>query len=317
MPSTSVLLVATLMANQAALPAPANSQTNAPNVSSTMPRVTGVPAAERRPVDYSPDYDGVLFRMEIGGREAWAILDNLNPRTLVDPAFARAAGLSLTAAPSPATVTMQDQEQAAVEAWLVEPTTLLFPGQVEFSNIPLGAMDLSSVARGTQRIDAIIGRDILGGMALGLNPISHSFSLAPGGSARGMPGAISLPFSGSQFEIMVGTTPLSLFFSLNVSGNVSLTPAAWARVAPEGAELEQRTRLGPGGQSHNVGYGLLPPFTLGTLQQPETEVAVLPWNDQVKDGVVGARFYDRFITLMDPKQGRIWFLPRVSEEPAS
>ena len=63
--------------------------------SSTRFDIRFAPSAERHPVPYERIRGTALFKVEVNGREVWAMLDNRVTSSVIDAAFARSLGIEL------------------------------------------------------------------------------------------------------------------------------------------------------------------------------------------------------------------------------
>ncbi|NML13078.1 hypothetical protein HHL08_23610 [Sphingobium sp. AR-3-1] len=173
----------------------------------------------------------IFFQGKINGVPATIALDNGFSHTTVDAAFARRIGL-----------TIRETDKAArtgtgeVPFGIAESVSIEAPNQLRLDGAA-AIVDFSAVsARMQHRLDAVLGGDLLGQLAISIHPSQNILMLVPSGSATPRAGMHSreIPLvAGDQIEGQINGQPVRLQIDLGSNGVVTLSDAAWQRIFPD------------------------------------------------------------------------------------
>jgi len=182
----------------------------------------------------------------------------------------------------------------------------------------LAVAPLPAAATGSDvAVDLLVGRDLLGGVAIDLDYPARRFRLLPSGR---------LPFRGSVAPLRISSERQVFESEITISGRrlapmvvdtgdgsaVTLARDRWAAAAPDGTPT-----------TTTIGYGLagaivsdlaiVPAIRLGTLAARETEVRIEPnggFSASIRTaGRIGSGLLGRYRVLLDAGAGRMVFSP--------
>lgn len=295
-----------------ALPAVAQTAAPVPPPAGYSAIVTYYANERRKPVRVVMVGGVALFKATLGGREAWLMLDNGADRSLIDAKLLDPLGIRSDAREGRTirTPTGSLPYRVALEVPLV------VPGQLEI-RMPMAAVDLSAFSSALGHpIDAVLGADLLNNLVLAFHPGRSELQLLPVGSKSDLPGPpITLAKGKAQFEAMVGGKPVQLTIDLGFSGELSLSPEAWARVGPPGAGKEVRASAHVDGQAFSIDHSTAPVVSIGGLARQNVGVDIRPIPPRDGDGWIGIGLIGQFDMMLDVPGGRLWLVP--PQAPAS
>jgi hypothetical protein len=263
-------------------------------------------AAQRHWVHYSRA-DIILFRATVAGREAWALLDTGADHSIIDSGLARAAGLAV-AGSGPAIRT----PTGVMTSGIVRDVTLAIPDHLTVQMTIAPEADLSRLsAQLGQPVGFVLGWDVLGQVALVVDPGRQAFWIARSDEVRAPAGSRALPFSreGRRLPVRIGDHELSLLLDLGHNGVIGLRPEAWALVAPPGTETTAGRSLQAEGEVTPIRLGRLPQVTLGNATLNNVPTSIRPLANISADGIIGMGLFRRVGFLLDAPGGRMWLLP--------
>lgn len=262
---------------------------------------TPVPTAQREPIHFELVRGLILFRAKVAGRDLWMLLDNASERTLIDTAFAEAAGLKV----GPPAGTMQTPVGTMPKrpVWDVQ---VNLPGQLDL-HTPMAAVDLSSLSKfAGRKVEAVLGNDWLGLVAIVTKAQSHTLELVPSGNVNADVPFVPLSGTLPMLEISIGGKPLSVKLDLASDAMLTLTPAAWAKVAPAAAKAAQTKKPMPDGTIHDVGTVIVPEVLMGGFSRQNIPAVIGAAGLEGVDGALGAPFITDQDLGLDIKAGRLW-----------
>jgi predicted aspartyl protease len=173
----------------------------------------------------------IFFQGKINGAPATILLDNGFSHTTLDAAFARRIGLTIRGTDKTARSGTEE-----VPFGISEGVSIEAPNQLRLDGVA-AIIDLSAMSAGMQhRIDAVLGGDLLGQLAISIHPSRNILMLVPSGSATPRPGMHSreIPLvAGDQIEGQINGQPVRLQIDLGSNGVVTLSDDAWKRVFPD------------------------------------------------------------------------------------
>jgi hypothetical protein len=267
------------------------------------------PKAEHKPVPFDLVKGVLVFKVEINGREAWALLDNGSRDSLVDTDFARSLGLQLSSPVSPLGTTTGGY----IERRRVPPVHIKIPGQADIET-PLSAVSLASLSKFLDRpISLIFGQEYFANLMFLISPTKRTFQLARSGSLRAPADTpyIALKNDTSRLDILVNGEPASVGLDMGYNGDLSLSPAAWDRLGLDklvtfnarSARLDARIVAEKGAIVERV--------RLGPIDVHRVQVRAQPTLAKDGDGTIGFGLLSRFDFAVDIKAQRIWLISRV------
>jgi hypothetical protein len=172
----------------------------------------------------------IFFHGVINGVPATILLDNGFSHTTLDAGFARRVGLNIRETGKTAR-----SGTAEVSLGMAEGVSIEIPNQLNLTTAT-GVIDfLPLAARLKHPIDAVLGGDILGQLAISILPSRKILMLAPTGRATPRAGTHSreIPLvSGDQIDAEINGQPVRLQIDLGSGGAVSLSDDAWKRIFP-------------------------------------------------------------------------------------
>jgi predicted aspartyl protease len=301
-----MMLLAALLAAGLVAPAPVAASAAAQEAAGTATLRLRLPdPAERRWVIVETTDRYILFPATINGRAATVLLDNGADRTLIDRRAApRLAVTMRDRGPAAVTSAMTMIETVATDAVTIEaPRAFRVEG-------PMVAADLSPIARALGRpVDVVLGRDVLGEVAVMIDPAAKRMAFHTGGSARAEAGTISVPVDdAAMVSATLNGKPVRLKLDLGFNGVVRLSDTAWRRVVPAGAST------GTGSQTTADGRTRTTRTAFAALRVAAADVPRAPvLNGYVPagnaDGLLGNGFLSRGPIILDLKGRQLLLLP--------
>lgn len=290
-----------------AFPALAQMPAQAPAPAGYKAAVTFYANERRKPADIVMFRGVLLFKVTLGGRDAWMMLDNGADRSLIDAKLLDPLGIRSEAREGRTirTPTGTLPYRVALEVPLV------IPGQLEI-RMPMAAVDLSAFSAALGHpIDAVLGADLLHNVVLALDPGRGELQLMSVGARVDLPSPpIALAKGKAQFGAEVGGKPVQLTIDLGFSGELSLSPEAWARVGPPEASKESRPSAHIEGQAFSIDHASLPAVGIGGVERTNVGVDIRPIPGRDGDGWIGMGLISQFIMVMDVTAGKLWLVPR-------
>lgn len=259
-----------------------------------------------RPVPFEVVKGVIVFKLTVAGREASAILDNGAQQSLLDEAFARAAGLEV-GAPDGAIVTLN----GSAPKRRVSKVPLSIPGAFETEVPAMATMDMAALSRIVGRkIDFVFGADFFGTNVLAIDPARRMLRIGPRGGARLPPTIPAFDLSGERphIQVLVNDRPVSLEVDLGSNDMLVLTPEAWARVG-EGVNSGMSVRnrdVTDHTKSTQVQIERLPQIKLGPIQADNVTASIKPWPISQGDGSIGYGLLQRYLVIIDAGVNRMW-----------
>lgn len=126
-----------------------------------------------------------------------------------------------------------------------------------------------------------------------------------GGPASFKPIPVKIEGDRLRTSAMVGSQALSLTIDTGEHAGLALSPAAWARVKPNDAQIFQRKIKGASGVGDTIAASRLPEVTIGTAVSSDVEVVVLPQQSKDGDGTIGMGVLARYSLVLDPRHGQM------------
>jgi predicted aspartyl protease len=309
----STVLIGALLMQGAAPVSPGGSapppQLSAPAPgSSAMVYVRFEGAKTAKPAPFELVKGTVVLKMQVAGKDVWALLDSGAGRSIIDEGFAREAGL--TSAPSGIVLVTPTGKMAARQI-LQAPVAV--PGNFDVVLPRVASADLGAMSRWTGRkIDFVFGADLMKGMVVAINMPAKAMRLAPSGTIKGKPDAFVLPLSGEATALAalsVDGKPLTLQIDLGSNAQLVLTPQAWDRLGEAGKQVGTSTSTHADGAVVETVVGMLPRVSAGDREIQDVEVRVRPW--PTADGAVGMGLLSRYWTvILDLQQRKLWLIDR-------
>ena len=191
-------------------------------------------------------------------------------------------------------------------------------GQIAVADVPALA------AGGGEKIDLLVGPDLLAGYALDIDYPAHRFRLLPSGR---------LPFRGASAPLRtspitnvyltdgeLGGQPLHpLVVDTGDGSMLTLSHAAWRRAEPDPPPMTSAVSYGLGG-TVVTGLAIVPDMRLGDLDAKNIEVRIEPADGFSAaigtEGRLGTGFLQRYRVLLDPHAGRLVFAPGPEADQA-
>lgn len=248
-----------------------------------------------------------LFKVTLGGHDAWMMLDNGADRSLIDTKLLTPLGIRSETREGRVIRT----PTGALPYRVALAVPLVIPGQLEIG-MPMAAVDLSAFASALGHpVDAVLGADLLNHVVLALDAGRGLLELMPAG-AKVDPAVqpIALAKGKPQFEVIVDGKPVLLTIDLGFSGALSLSPEAWARVGPSDAKTETRLSTHADGQATSIDHASLPVVRIGEVERRNVGVDIRPIPARDGDGWIGMGLMSQFAMVMDMTAGTLWLIPR-------
>lgn len=218
----------------------------------------------------------IVTKVCIGGRQAWAMLDNRASTSLIDREFARALGLEIS---GPQRIGQTPAGEFPL--YRASKFAVRVPGSFEF-DAPMNAGDLGPMSRLLGRdVSLIVGQEFFENMALYVNPKAGTFlfrpsgSFTPGGKAQNRLVSIALD-QNSQIPVTIDDVTFRLTIDLGYNGDLALKPEAWSKLARNDIKLSDHGTASLPGQIISARSGHLPEVRLGELKQSNVTVSIRP-----------------------------------------
>nr|WP_086492951.1 retropepsin-like aspartic protease [Novosphingobium panipatense] len=170
----------------------------------------------------------IFFQAVINGKPANVVLDNGFSHSVLSAEFARSIGVETE------DLVMPFQTGTAnAPVKLARGITLEIPHQLH-SSTAMGVLDLAAMAGHLGRpVDAVLGGDLLGLMALGIFNQNHRLAFVPSGAINPKAGAHSRQFpliNRDELAAELNGQPVRLQVDLGSNQAVSLSDKAWHRI---------------------------------------------------------------------------------------
>lgn len=272
-----------------------------------------VPREQRAPVVYESDHV-IVFKAMIADREVWAVLDTGSQVSLMDVSLAREAGLTVRPRDGKA-----HSPSGEIPTWEVSDVPIVLPGQFETRHPAMPAIDLSTMPGvDGRKVGFVLGRDFVRVLVLLVDPGLRTFQFAPPGAFRPPPGAPALDLTPGSAQITASLEgqPVRLNIDTGFRGDLSLTPAAWDRLVPKNAAVQNSAAQDVVGRSRPTREAQRPGFVLGPIRVASVKVLDRPAILSSADGEVGMGVFSRFRFALDMTAGKLWITPLV-ERPAA
>lgn len=255
-----------------------------------------------------------LFKVTLGGREAWMMLDNGADRSLIDMKLLNPLGIKSEAREGRTIRT----PTGALPYRVALEVPLVIPGQLEIK-MPMAAIDLSAISGALgHQVDAVLGADLLNNTVFGLDAGRGVLQLMPAAAKVNFQvQPISLAKGKPQFEVIVDGKPLQLTIDLGYSGELSVSPEAWARVGAPDAKKEARLSTHAEGQAYSIDHSSLPVVGIGGIERKNVGVDIRPIPAKDGDGWIGMGIMSQFIMVLDMTAGKLWLIPRLPSTPSA
>lgn len=262
---------------------------------------------EQRQVGWFEIVNGaMLIRVQIEGRDTWALIDT-GAITAIDSNFAQSAGILLGSGLLPLSTPSGKIERRKAEAF-----SLIVPGQFRLQGVA-SAIDLSSVSRTVQRpIGMILGRDYLSHLALVVSAEHSNFVFLPGGNINMSSPAIPFAIEGDQalLRVMIDGRPVELAIDSGSSTPVTLSPAAWDRVKVDGLALTDGVHIHADGVLVHTRSATAPEMAIGPITSHDTPVSIEAVVAEDRDGTIGLPLLMKFDFALDLLAHKLWLAPR-------
>lgn len=264
-----------------------------------------------RPVDFILYHNKILFRALIQGREATVLLDSGADFSVLDSTFAATAGLKGGRTGVMAGTT------GNITTRVVPGVSLLIPGRFS-ATLPMLATDLAPASKMLgQRIDLILGGDILRKRAVAINFGERQFRLLPAGFSP--INFTRIPVYASRFAPLValqaGGEKLMAQIDFGSGGDLRISPDAWARVKPPGAKVTDAVSSGANGQMQTESRAHLPHLRIGDYDEQQADVRIAPMPAHLAgraDAILGLGVLARYDLVLDIGAGSLWLRPRAA-----
>lgn len=270
--------------------------------------------ARRKPLPIELFRGIALFKATLGGRDVWMMLDNGADRSLIDVKLLEPLGISSEAREGSKVRT----PTGTLPYRVALDVPLVIPGQLEI-RMPMAAIDLSAMSGALGHpIDAVLGADLLNNMVFALDAGRGILQLMPvGAKVNFQVQPIILTKGKPQLEVTVDGKPVQLTIDLGYSGEVSLSPEAWARVGPPDAKKETRLSTHAEGQAYSIDHSSVPTVTIGGVERRNVGVDIRPIPAKDGEGWIGMGLMSQFVMVMDMTAGKLWLIPRLPSTPSA
>jgi hypothetical protein len=270
--------------------------------------ITVPPPTEQAPGAIEIVNGHILFKAKVFGREALLLLDNRASPSVIDTAFAEAAGQRVEKLEGTIRTVL-----GTVDKRIVRNVSIDVPGVVSIRADGLAAVDFEPFSQVVGRkIDGAVGNEVLAQFAVFVRASNRTFRFGKSGTVE-VPSTIPLvPLLDTRpkLALKVGEATVTVTLDLGDNGMLSLTPEAWNRVAPKDVSLTRRGAIGVDGQPYRLETGILPAVTLGRFTRNNIRVRVIPGAaPEDGDGRIGAGFLADCDFLLDVKAGKLWLVP--------
>jgi predicted aspartyl protease len=268
---------------------------------------------QHKPVSYEHPSGLAVIRMQLNGREIWALIDNRFSHSVVDEAFARSLGLELT----PATGRFFTPSGSLPYWRVTEQVDLAIPGQVGM-RAPVTAADLSAVSSLAGRpLALVLGKEYFNVMLFLFMPGSSQVQLGPSGSLRTPADTpyVELADDRPQLEVMIAGRPATLTVDLGYNGEIMLSQHAWTRLGlgalPTSRSLQLDATGGAGTETVQATVGEV---SLGPRPVRDVDVTLSAAQLVDSDGYIGFGLLSHFNFALDIKARRLWLIPPFAED---
>jgi hypothetical protein len=252
------------------------------------------------PLPFERFHGLIFFPARINGVEATVMLDNGSP-TSIDAEFARKAGLSPLRNLSNGKTSTGELSRQLMQGAVID-----IPHLVTVSG-PIQAVDFRPLAGLIgHRVDAMLGGDTLKVMALALMPGSQTLVLVPTGAAHINGPAATLPLvENDQVAAQIDGKPVKLAIDLGSNDTVSLFQAAWQRIIPADAPIENSTSTNAEGVIHTIQRSPGHMLQVGPVKVNGVSIPNKGTLPKAEDGLLGGAFLAHFNTLLDIGAGTL------------
>lgn len=267
-----------------------------------------------QPIAFALYHNKILFRAMIEGRAATILLDSGADFSVLDAQFAAASGLK-GGKPGRLAAT-----SGSIATRVLPRVNLEVPGRFTAS-LPMLAADLAPIsALMGQRIDLILGGDILRQRAVAINFGQRQFRLLPSGFAP--IGFSRVPVYTSRFAslaaVRIGSEKLMVQVDFGSGGDLRIAPEAWAKVKPPGTRVTDAVSNGANGRMMVESRAHLPHLQLGEYDEQQVDIRIAPMPAHLTgraDGILGLGVLARYDLVLDIGAGNLWLRPRPSLPP--
>ena len=252
----------------------------------------------------------IAFQAEVAGRNVWVLLDSGAARSVIDTQLAAAGGLTI----EPANGTIRTIA-GEVPRRRVRNVSIALPGQFSGS-LSMAAVDLAQASQAAARkIEAVFGHDLLSVVAVAAYRREGLINFAPSGTSITQGPGVNvtlIPITRvgdlDQINVKVGNRQLTLTLDSGLDYDVSLAPAAWERVKPNGAQVFDRSTTSADGRQIATRGSRLPSLIMGGITLNDLNVSVHPWPEAYRDGAIGIGLLSRNDFLLDIGAHRLYLV---------
>lgn len=197
---------------------------------------------------------------------------------------------------------------------------MVVPGRFS-ATLPVLAADLGPASKMMgQKMDLILGGDILRKRAVSINFGERQFRLLPSGFAP--INFTRIPVYASRFAplvtVQVGGEKLMAQVDFGSGGDLRISPEAWARVKPAGARATDAVSSGANGRLLIESRARLPHLRIGDFDEQQADVRIAPMPTHLAgraDAILGLGVLARYDLVLDIGAGNLWLRPRASLVP--
>jgi hypothetical protein len=267
-----------------------------------------------RPIDFFLYHNKILFRALIEGRDATVLLDSGADFSVLDARFAAAAGLK---GGRPGTMA---GTSGNIATQVIPRINMVIPGRFS-ATLPVLAADLGPASKMMgQKMDLILGGDILRKRAVSINFGERQFRLLPSGFTP--INFTRIPVYASRFAPLVavqaGGEKLMAQIDFGSGGDLRISPEAWARIKPAGARATDAISSGANGRLLIESRARLPHLQIGDFDEQQADVRIAPMPTHLAgraDAILGLGVLARYDLVLDIGAGNLWLRPRASLVP--
>lgn len=296
----------------ASLAAPGSARAQAAPVASpsTSLRIHFAQGSEWAPLQYETVKGVILLHAEIDGRPATILLDNGSDRSIVDTGFATRAGIKL-GAPAPSALT---GSATRLPTRLTDSVSFALPRAITVTGT-LVAIDIGAISTALGRqVDGVLGADVLGNLAIMVDPDKQRVSIVGSGDITPGSNAIVIAVvAGNQIDATINGQPVRLRLDLGYNGVVRISDAAWQRI------FTAETPMSADSMTAADGINRATRRTDGELVIGGVSLKPAPISSGYAtpgpDGVLGNRFISRFVAIFDGPKKQFILVPRGSPTP--
>jgi hypothetical protein len=240
----------------------------------------------------------ILFAAQVDGHPVTALLDSGADFSVLDAGLVRAWGIAEGAAGAIAS------PGGKVSTQIVGPVQLKIADQVNVK-LRMLSIDLKGAsALVGQRIDMIVGGDLLRARAVKIGFAAGRLRFVPSGDAPY--GFTPVPLTRARYAplatIDVDGKPLTVLVDLGANADLSVSPEAWARIRPAGAITTDSAAGAVGGKLAVVGKGHLPRLRFGPYVERDVDVRIAPVSAHLTgkaEGSIGMAMLGRYELTLD------------------